>query len=304
MVFGSRFSFFSLPTVSIRSGTSVPVKRAVGGLGRGVALALVIFWALLAISPVFIALLSSFKSDTQLVIDPIGWPNPWQWGNYALAWNGPQFGEPLWQLAENSIVATFVGITLGLGSGTLAAYAIARGQGRFFAVANRYFVLLITVPAVVTWVPLFSLVQRMGMLSNPAALGLIYAALTIPMAAVLMRAYFTSFPLDLIDAARMDGASEWRAFLSVVLPMSRGTLMAVGLVQGIQLWNELALAAVLLISPSSRTLTIGLALFQGQQVVDRAGQFATLMLMITPIVILYFIFERRITEGMRLGALK
>jgi raffinose/stachyose/melibiose transport system permease protein len=269
-----------------------------------VALALVIVWALLAISPVFIALLSSFKSDTQLVVDPTGWPNPWQWGNYALAWNGPQFGQPFWQLAQNSLIATTVGITLGLGSGTLAAYAIARAPGKFFAFANRYFVLLITVPAVVTWVPLFSLVQRMGLLSNPAALGLIYAALTIPMAAVLMRAYFTSFPLDLIDAARMDGASEWGAFVRVVLPMSRGTLMAVGLVQGIQLWNELALAAVLLIAPSSRTLTIGLALFQGQQVVDRAGQFATLMLMITPIVILYFIFERRITEGMRLGALK
>lgn len=290
--------------MSVRAGTSTPARKAAGGLGRGIALALVIVWALLAISPVFIALLASFKSDTQLVVDPTGWPNPWQWGNYKLAWNGPQFGQPFWQLAENSLVATVVGITLGLGSGTLAAYAIARAPGKFFAFANRYFVLLITVPAVVTWVPLFSLVQRMGLLSNPAALGLIYAALTIPMAAVLMRAYFTNFPLDLIDAARMDGAGEWGTFLRVVLPMSRGTLMAVGLVQGIQLWNELALAAVLLIAPSSRTLTIGLALFQGQQVVDRAGQFATLMLMITPIVVLYFVFERRITEGMRLGALK
>jgi ABC-type glycerol-3-phosphate transport system permease component len=119
-----------------------------------------------------------------------------------------------------------------------------------------------------------------------------------------MKAYFASFPLDLIEAAKVDGASEWRAFVSVVLPLSRGTLVAVGLVQSISLWNELALAAVLLVAPSSRTLTIGLALFQGQQVVDRAGQFATLTLMIAPIVILYVVFERRITEGIRLGALK
>jgi ABC-type glycerol-3-phosphate transport system permease component len=265
---------------------------------------LVVIWALLAISPVGIALLSSFKDNTQLVVDPTGWPKPWQLSNYRQAWNGPQFGEPFWLLAGNSIVATVTGILLGMAAGTCAAYSLARAQGRFFGIINRYFVLLITVPAVVTWVPLFSLVQRLGMLSSPTALGVIYGALTVPMATVLMKASFASFPLDLIDAAKMDGASEWRAFLSIVLPMSRGTLMAVGLVQGIQLWNELALAAVLLIAPSSRTLPIGLALFQGQQVVDRAGQFATLLLMIAPIVVVYFFMERRITEGMRLGALK
>lgn len=279
-------------------------RRTIGWLGHGVGLLLVVCWALLAIVPVAIALLSSVKSDTQLVADPTGWPDPWQWSNYGLAWNGPPFGEPFWLLAQNSVVATAIGISLGLGAGTCAAYAVARAPGRWFALANRYFVVLIAVPAVVTWVPLFSLVQQLGMLSSPPALGVIYAALTVPMAAVLMKAYFAGFPLDLIEAAKVDGASEQRAFLSIVLPMSRGTLVAVGLVQGISLWNELALAAVLLVAPGSRTLTIGLALFQGQQVVDRAGQFATLMLMITPIVVLYVVFERRVTEGMRLGALK
>lgn len=273
-------------------------------LGRGSALLLVVLWAVLAIVPVVIALLSSVKSAAQLVADPTGWPHPWQWSNYGLAWNGPPFGEPFWLLAQNSVIATATGLVLGLGTGTVAAYALARASGRLFGLANRYFVLLITVPPVVTWVPLFSVAQRLEMLSSPPALGVIYAALTVPMATVLMRAYFASFPLDLIEAAKMDGASEWRAFRSIVLPLSRGTLMAVGLVQGISLWNELALAAVLLVAPSSRTLPIGLALFQGQQVVDRAGQFATLMLMIAPIVILYVVFERRITEGIRLGALK
>jgi ABC-type glycerol-3-phosphate transport system permease component len=269
-----------------------------------VAVLLAIVWAVIAVAPVVVALLSSVKSNTQLVIDPTGWPRPWQWSNYRLAWHGPDFGEPIWRLAKNSVIATGVGILLGLGSGTLAAYAVARTPGRIFDLANRYFVLLITVPAVVTWVPLFSLAKDLNILSSPLWLGVIYAALTVPMAAVLMRAYFAGFPLDLIEAAKVDGASEWRAFVRVVLPMSRGTLVAVGLVQGISLWNELGLAAVLLIEPSSRTLPIGLTLFQGQQVVDRAGQFASLVLMIIPIVALYVIFERRVTEGMRLGAFK
>lgn len=280
------------------------LRSLLGRVGGALALAAVTAWALVALSPVLIALLSSVKSDTQLIVDPTGWPKPWEWGNYAHAWHGPQFGEPFWRLAANSVIAAGIGILLGLGTGTAAAYALARAEGRVFSFVNRYFVLLITVPAVVTWVPLFSLADDLGMLSSPWSLGLIYAALTIPMAAVLMRAYFSSFPLDLIEAAKMDGASEWRAFVGVVLPLSKGTLTAVGLVQGIQLWNELGLAAVLLVAPDSRTLPIGLTLFQGQQVVDRAGQFASLVMMIAPIVVLYFVFQRWVTEGMRLGALK
>jgi ABC-type glycerol-3-phosphate transport system permease component len=269
-----------------------------------IAFVLAAAWALAAISPVAIAVISSLKSNLQLVADPLGWPKPWEWSNYRTAWHGPEFGEPVWRLAKNSVIAAGIGIGLGLALGTAAAYALARATGRAFDFVNRYFVLLITVPAVVTWVPLFSLAQTLGMLSSPVSLGFIYAALSVPLVVVLMRAYFASFPLDLIEAARMDGASEFRAFLGVVLPMSKGTLTAVGLVQGIQLWNELGLAAVLLVAPQSRTLPIGLAGFQGQQVVDRAGQFASLVLMISPIVAFYFIFQRRVTEGMRLGALK
>lgn len=281
-----------------RSG-SVQARLARGGVSVGVLL-----WTALAISPVVIALFSSLKSDTQVIIDGAGWPKPFEWGNYARAWNGPQFGQPFWRLGLNSCMAAGIGIVLGLGAGTAAAYAVSRGNGRLFRLADRYFVLLITLPAVVTWVPLFSLVKDFGMLSNPAFLGLIYAALILPTAAVLMKAAFASFPLDLIEAAKADGCSELSAFVRIVLPLSRGSLTAVGLVEGISLWNELGLAAVLLISPTSQTLPIGLTLFQGQQVVDRPAQFADLVLMVAPIIVLYVIFQRRVTQGMRMGAFK
>lgn len=261
-------------------------------------------WAVIAVSPVVIALVSSVKTTTQIASDPLGWPDPFQWENYLRAWEGPPLAQPLWLLAINSMTATAIGLALGLAFGTLGAYAVSRGVGKFYDFAARYFVLLITVPAVVTWIPLFTLANSADMLSNPAALGVIYAAIVAPTAAVLMRAFFSSFPLDLIEAATLDGASEVRAFLSIVLPMSRGSLVAVAIVQGIQLWNELGLANIMLLRPDSRTLPIGLTLFQGQDITDRAGQFASLMIMIAPIVILYFIFDRKVTEGMRLGAIK
>ena len=263
-----------------------------------------VIWAFLAISPVLLALYSSVKSNTQLIAEPLSWPRPWQWSNYRTAWNGPQFGQPAYRMVVNSLVATIVGIVLGLGAGTIAAYAVARSTGKIMGAVNRYFVLLITVPAVVTWIPLFSLADSWSMLSKPWALGIIYAAFTVPMAAVLMRSYFAGFPLDLIEAAKIDGTGEWGAFRRIVMPLSRGALVAVGLVQGISLWNELGLAAVLLLDPASQTLPIGLTLYQGQNVTDRADQFAALVLMAVPIVVLYLVFERRVTDGMRLGALK
>lgn len=269
-----------------------------------VGLVLAGLWAVAAVSPIVLSLLSSFKENTQLISDPIGLPSPWRPENYTTAWFGPPLGQPAYRMALNSFTAATIGIAGGLAAGTMAAYGLARSTSRLMGLANRYFVLLITIPAVVTWIPLFNLADRLSALSNPVALGAAYAAMSVPMAVVLMRASFASFPLDVIEAAKIDGASELRIFAQIVAPMSRGTMIAVALVQGIQLWNELGLATVLLIDPESRTLPVGLTLYQGQEVANRAGQFASLMIMIIPIITAYFIFERKITDGMRLSAFK
>jgi ABC-type glycerol-3-phosphate transport system permease component len=288
-----------------RSGDALLAgRRLLGRMALGGAFLLLVLWAVAAIAPVAAALLSSLKNNTQLITQPLAWPDPILWDNYQRAWSGPPLGQPFHVFARNSVLATTVGLLVGLSTGTLAAYAVARHATPLFEVVNRYFVLLITVPPVVAWIPLFSLADALGMLSNPVALGVIYGALVAPVAAVLMRAYFSSFPLDLIEAARADGAGELVTFLRIVLPLSRGALIAVGLVQGIFLWNELGLAAVLLLDPASRTLPIGMTLFQGQAVVDRGAQFASLVMMVAPIVLLYFVFSRQITTGLRVGGLK
>jgi hypothetical protein len=116
------------------------------------------------------------------------------------------------------------------------------------------------------------LANNPDMLSNPAAVGVICTAIVAPTAAALMSAFFSCFPL--------------------------------GIVQGIQLRNELGLANILLLKPASRTLPIGLTLCQGQDIADRGGQFASLMLMVAPMVILCFIFDRKVAEGMRIWAIK
>ncbi len=278
-------------------------KLSVGAL-KVVGFACLLLWTLATIIPVIGSVLSSVKEQTEIISQPLELPAGLRLDNYDRAWEGTNLGEPLILFARNSVIATSVGVVLGVGAGVFAGYAIVRSRTRFGGLLNRYFVLLITLPFIVTWIPLFVLSDRLGVLSNPLALGVMYAARLIPFAAVMMRAYFSSFPLDLIEAAQIDGSSELTAFLRIVWPLSWGGVIAVGLVQVIFIWNELGLGQVLLLSPDSRTLPVGLTQFRGQYGSDYGALFASLVLTIVPILVLYTFTERKLTEGLRIGAMK
>ncbi len=274
------------------------------GVLKVIGFACLLLWTVATIVPVLGSVLSSVKAQTEIISQPLELPSSLFFDNYHRAWEGTNLGEPLVLFARNSVIATSVGVVLGVGAGMFAGYAIARTRTRFGGLLNRYFVLLITLPFIVTWIPLFVLSDRLGVLSNPLALGVMYAARLIPFAAVMMRAYFSSFPLDLIEAAQIDGSSELTAFIRIVLPLSWGGVIAVGLVQVIFIWNELGLGQVLLLSPDSRTLPVGLTQFRGQYGSDYGALFASLVLTIIPILVLYTFTERKLTEGLRIGAMK
>jgi ABC-type glycerol-3-phosphate transport system permease component len=287
-----------------QSQTDGSVLKRVVKAGPIVAYAALVLWALAAMLPVFATIVGSLKNTTQITASPLGIPHPFEWGNFASAWRGPLFGEPLRHYALNSAIAVGIGVAAGVASGTLAGYALARKPGQL-RLLNRYFVVLLTIPAIVTWVPLYSLASSLGVVNSAAGLGLIYAAFITPLVTVLMRTYFSSFPLDLIEAARVDGASEIYTFTRIVLPMSRGVIAVVALIQAIWLWNELALAEILLLEGSNQTLPVGLIQFKVLYLDSHLGpQFAGLVLAIIPLVLLYIVTGRRITEGMRLGALR
>ena len=286
-------------------------RPAIAALPRPFDLALRVFgvlalvlWLAATVIPVFAALLASVKSQTQIIADPMGWPDRLLFDNYARAWWGTSLGKPLYSFAINSLIAVSTGIFVGVGSGVLVGYVLARSNRRAVALMNRYFVLLMTLPFVVTWVPLFTLSDTLGVLSNPFALGLMYAARLIPFAAVMMRAYFSSFPLDLLEAASLDGASESRTFFKIVLPTSWGPIASVTLVQTIFLWNDLGLATVILLDQDSRTLPVGITQFRGQFGADLGALFAALVMTIVPVLMLYGVAQRRLVQGMKMGALK
>ena len=269
---------------------------------RAAVVALIAMWSVLALLPVYASIIASVKDPVSIVADPIGIPSIIRMDNYARAWQGSQLGRPLAGFMINSVVAVVVGVGLGMSLAVPTAYLLARRPSRLGIAIQRYMVLLIVVPSVLAWIPLFTLAASLGVLSQPVALGVVYAAFTVPVAVVLMRSYFVSFPWPLVDASRVDGATEAVAFLRIVLPMSWPSIGIVSLVQGIFAWNELALAIILLPRAASQTLQVGLVQFTGQFSVDLGAQFAGLTIGAIPILAAAVLFNRQLATGLRLRA--
>lgn len=262
-------------------------------------------WFFVILIPLFVAVLSSLKTNNAIYRNPLGLDfatlRP---ENFIEALQGPQGGAPLWTYVGNSVIASVGSIVIGMSAGILAAYGLARTQTKLSGILNRVFTVLITVPILATLVPLFTLTGALGIRDNPFGLALVYAAFMVPPTTVMMRPYFAAVPRELIEAATLDGATEVRVFLSVVLPVVFPTVLGIIVINVIWAWSELAISLVLLISPGSKTLPVGLLTFQGEYTTNLGVQAAGLLLAAAPMVVIYFIFSRRITDGMAAGVFK
>lgn len=265
---------------------------------------LVALWALLAFLPVFTSVLGSLKTQVQIASDPLGLPNPVRLDNFARGWNGVVVGEPLSVYVRNTVLFSGAAVFLSTVIGSIAGYSLARSRARLSAFGMRYFLILFAVPAVITVIPLYSIAGDLGIRSNPFAIGVVYAAVLTPQAVVLMFGYFASFPLDLIDAARIDGAGELRSFRSVVLPLAKGSVLSVALLSFITAWNDLAYTLFLLVRPETKTIPAGLLLFTAMYSVDIGAQLAGMLIGVLPLVLAYVLMQRHVMEGLRVGAFR
>lgn len=280
-------------------------RRSAGGrVGGIIVTTLVVLWAALSALPVVIAVFSSLKSQTDIITSPLTPPIPPNFQGYVTAITGTLGGQSIAVYLRNSAISTAVGELLAITAAVLAGYYLARRSKGPSRIAASYFLVLLTLPPVVTLIPLFSLAGQLGIRDSPWGLGLVLAASQIPLAVILLRSFFMSFPKELIEAANLDGASEVRIFRSLVIPLTRGPIGTVALLMGIGMWNELTLAVLLLNTSEAYTIPLGISLFRTQNSVDLSAQFASLVIAAAPILIAYTVFNKQFVEGLRVGAVK
>jgi len=279
-----------------RSRTSRIARRAIVYVTIAVALIVTLF-------PVYWIAANSFKFD----IDIFAVPPQWFPANPTLKhYNAAFIERPFLQYGLNSLIIAVASTLVSLVFGTLAGYALARfqypGQWRyqisFWILSTRM------MPPIVTIIPLYIAFNYLDMLNTKLAVVIAYTAFNLPFATWMMKSYFQDLPVELEEAAMVDGDTRWGAFLRVALPLARPGLAATAIFCLIISWNEFLLALVLTLTERSQTLPIGIAGRVTQYNTYWGEISATGFTACIPIMIFAFIVQKHLVRGLSFGAVK
>lgn len=278
--------------------SSTSPGRMTEGIGKHVVL---VFFTLLALGPVLLIFFNSFKARRAIFANPYSLPDG---ASFSLIGYQTVFARsdfPLYYL--NSFTVTLVSVALILALGSMIAFALAEYPFAGSRLVSIFFILGIIIPIRLGSVSLLNLVVSLHLVNTLVALILVYAAQGLPLAVFILTQFMRQVPRDLKDAARVDGASEYRIYL-LVLPLLRPALATVTVLSIIPIWNDLWFPLILAPSEATKTVTMGAMQFLGQFSNDWNAVLSALSLSAGPVLALYFVFSRQFLRGLTAGAIK
>jgi raffinose/stachyose/melibiose transport system permease protein len=227
-------------------------------------------------------------------------PNAIQWHNYKDAYVAGHYLTYLF----NSFFVTGVSMAATLLLCAMVSYAIARFHWKWGNAVMVVFLIGIMIPIQSTLLPLVIIFKHISVLNTYWSLILPYVAFSIPLAIFILSGFFKTIPYEIEESALVDGASIYRTFVSIIVPISIPPIMTVSILTFISIWNEYILAATFISSERLRTLPFGVYSFVSQYSTNFGAIGAYLMLGAVPVLIFYFLLSERITKGMVAGAVK
>ncbi|KAA0685958.1 carbohydrate ABC transporter permease [Neorhizobium sp. P12A] len=259
---------------------------------------LLILFVLLALGPILIVILNSFKTTPAIFGGPFDLPTAKTFSvdGYLRVFTRGNFLMNY----KNSLIVTVATIMLTVATSALAAFALVEYRLRMTAPLIGLFVVGIMLPIRLGTVPILEIMISWNLVDTLTALILVYTAMSIPIAVTLMVAYFRTVPTELKEAARIDGAGEIRTFL-IALPIVKPGLAAVATLTMLPVWNDLWFPLILAPSKSNQTVTLGVQQFVGQFLSDYPALLAALTLGAVPLIVLYVIFSRQFIRGLSQG---
>lgn len=261
-----------------------------------------ITWSLIVIAPLWTMLVNSLKDKREIFRAPFDWPTAETrtLEGYRSAWLDGNFDLYF----RNSLIVTIGSLTLILLLGALAAYALANWRGRASMALYIYFIAGLMIPIRLGTINIVTIVQDLGLSNKLEGLIPIYVAMGLPITVFVLTTFMRGVPQDLIDAARMDGASELRVFGQIMLPLTRPALATTLVFNLIPIWNDLWFPLILTRAEKVRTVTYGVSLLFGQYQTDWNAILSTLSLASVPVLILYLMMSKQFIKGLTAGAIK
>jgi multiple sugar transport system permease protein len=256
--------------------------------------------ALVMAAPFLWMLLTSLKNTSQAFSDPPTWiPNPFVWSNFPDSLNALPFGLAYF----NSAYIAFVVVFCQLLTCSMAGYAFARIK---FPGRNIIFVLFLAtlmIPFQLTIIPVFLTMKQLGWLDTHLSL-IVPPALFSAFGVFLMRQFIMSIPIELEEAAIVDGANRWTIYWQILLPLLKAPLAALGIFSFLAMWNDFFRPLIMLNTPEKFTVPLMLSQFRGQYATEWTMVMAGSVIAVIPVLIVYIIFQRQIIQGIATTGLK
>ncbi|HOC13759.1 MAG TPA: carbohydrate ABC transporter permease [Propionicimonas sp.] len=291
----------SQTSLTARTGPSRRIATSPSGATWGSPTTYLVATVLIAvcIAPVIYIILGGFRSNSQITVNPSGWPDPWVLTNYTAVLTSSLF----WQQFTNSVISA-VSTTVGtVALALMASFVIARYS---FAGRNAMYALFaagLMFPLTVAITPLYLLIKNLGLTDNLLGIILPQIAFALPMTVIILVPFLAAIPKELEEAAAIDGASRLKFFVRMVLPLSLPGVITTGILTFVNAWNSYMLPLFILNDSKMYTLPLGVQAFSSEHSVDTAAVLAFTSLSMLPALLFFSVFERRIVGGLT-GAVK
>jgi raffinose/stachyose/melibiose transport system permease protein len=285
------------------------MSKARTSLGRSAAAhAILIAYTAIALFPVVLTIINSFKSRNAIFRNPMQPPLP-AIGDKPATFDLIGYTTVLGQgdfvhYMQNSLVVTVVSIALVLLFGAMAAFALSEYRFKGNTLLGLYMALGIMIPIRLGTIGILQGMVATGLVNTLTALILVYTAQGLPLAIFILSEFMKTVSDDLKNAGRIDGLSEYKIFFRLVLPLVRPAMATVAVFSMIPIWNDLWFPLILAPSEATKTITLGSQIFIGQFVTNWNAVLSALSLAIAPVLVLYLIFSRQLIRGITAGAVK
>lgn len=259
-----------------------------------------LLWSFVVLLPIWTLIVNSVKPSREIFRDPFGPPDTFTFEGYQAAWVDGNFDLYF----RNSFFVTATSLLLIVFLGSLAAYGLANWQSRTSNLLYLFFVAGLMIPIRLGTINLFQIIRTLGLEDTVYSLVPIYVAMGLPIATFVLTSFIRALPQELSDAARVDGASEFRIYRTVILPLIRPAVATVVIFNMLPIWNDLWFPLIFIRAREARTVTLGVSLLFGQYQTDWTRALSALALAAVPVLVLYLLMSGQFIKGLTSGAVK
>lgn len=260
----------------------------------------VILWSLIAIVPFFFMVLNSFKERFEMLTKGIfTLPNTWYFENYKSVFEGN-----IGIYFMNSILVLCLSLEILLFVSACTSYPLARFRFRLAKPIYSIIVACMSIPIHITLIPVFKLSKSTGIYDSIFALIGPYVATAIPISVFILTSFMKEIPMEIEEAAQIDGCNKYQLFFQMILPLSKSGLATLAIYNGVNMWNEFVFAYTLTQSSTKRTLPLAVWEFQGEYSMNTPMIMAVLTLTVLPMILLFIFLQDKLVKGMTAGAVK